>query len=88
MATATAALLQAQTAYTTLQETCLQARWLPTNELGNLTLAPGTYTSASFYDITAGPLTLDAKGDPKRSGYSRWEPILPSARHPHLKASF
>jgi hypothetical protein len=37
---------------------------LATNELGNLVLAPGTYTSASFYDITAGDLTLDAKGDP------------------------
>jgi len=63
MATATAALLQAQTAYTTLQN-LPPGTVLPTNELGNLTLAPGTYTSASFYDITAGPLTLDAKGDP------------------------
>jgi hypothetical protein len=32
--------------------------------LGNLTLTTGTYTSSSFYDITAGPLILDAQGDP------------------------
>jgi hypothetical protein len=34
-------------------------------ELGNRTLAPGTYKSApGSYNISAGPLTLDAKGDP------------------------
>ena len=63
MATATEALLEAQTAYTTLKN-LPPGTVLPTNELGNLTLAPGTYTSASFYDITAGPLTLDAQGNP------------------------
>jgi hypothetical protein len=60
---ATEALLEAQTAYTTLQN-LPPGNVLPTNELGNLTLAPGTYTSSSFYDISAGPLTLDAQGDP------------------------
>jgi len=63
MAIATQAALEAQTAYTTLQN-IPPGTTLPTNELGNLTLAPGTYTSSSFYDITVGPLTLDAKGDP------------------------
>ena len=63
MATATEALLEAQTAYTTLKN-LPPGTVLPTNELGNLTLAPGTYSSASFYDITAGPLTLDAQGNP------------------------
>jgi hypothetical protein len=63
MAAATEALLEAQTAYTTLKN-LPPGTVLPTNELGNLTLAPGTYTSASFYDITAGPLTLDAQGNP------------------------
>jgi hypothetical protein len=57
------AALEANTAYLTLQS-LPPGTILPTNELGNLTLAPGTYTSASFYDITAGPLTLDAQGDP------------------------
>jgi hypothetical protein len=63
MSIATEALLEAQTAYTTLQS-LPPGTILSTNELGNRTLAPGTYTSASFYDITAGPLTLDAQGDP------------------------
>lgn len=63
MAIATEAALEAQTAYNTLKS-LPPGTVLPTNELGNLTLAPGTYTSASFYDITAGPLTLDAHGDP------------------------
>jgi hypothetical protein len=63
MAIATEALAEAQTAYNTLKS-LPPGTVLPTNELGNLTLAPGTYTSASFYDITAGPLTLDAHGDP------------------------
>jgi len=57
------AALEAQTAYTTLQN-IPPGITLPTNELGNLTLAPGVYTSSSFYDITAGPLTLDAQNDP------------------------
>ena len=64
MTIATQALLEAQTAYTTLQNLPPGTPPLSTNELGNRTLAPGTYTSASFYDITAGPLTLDAQGDP------------------------
>jgi hypothetical protein len=63
MAIATQAALEAQTAYNTLKN-LPPGTVLPTNELGNLTLAPGTYTSASFYDISAGPLTLDAHGDP------------------------
>lgn len=63
MATATQAALEAQTAYTTLQN-LPPGITLSTNELGNRTLAPGTYTSSTFYDITAGPLTLDAQGDP------------------------
>ena len=62
MATATEALLEAQTAYTTLKN-LPPGTVLPTNELGNLTLAPGTYTSASFYDITAGPLTLNGNSN-------------------------
>jgi hypothetical protein len=62
-ARATQAALEAQTAYTTLQN-LPPGITLPSNELGNLTLPPGTYTSSSFYDITAGPLTLDAQGDP------------------------
>jgi hypothetical protein len=34
-------------------------------ELGNRTLAPGVYKSAvGYFDISAGNLTLDAKGDP------------------------
>jgi len=63
MAIATEALLEAQTAYTALKN-LPPGNILSTNELGNRTLAPGTYTSASFYDITTGPLTLDAQGDP------------------------
>jgi hypothetical protein len=65
-ALATQASLEAQTAYTTLQS-LPPGITLPSNELGNRTLAPGTYTSASFYQITAGPLTLDAQGDPNAS---------------------
>jgi hypothetical protein len=66
MAIATEALGEAQTAYNTLKN-LPPGNTLPTNELGNLTLAPGTYTSASFYDISAGPLTLDAQGNPNAS---------------------
>jgi hypothetical protein len=37
-------------------------------ELGNRTLAAGTYKSAAgSFDITMGDLTLDAKGDPNAS---------------------
>jgi hypothetical protein len=62
-AIASQAALEARTAYTTLQA-IPPGILLATNELGNRTLAPGTYTSASFYQITTGPLTLDAQGDP------------------------
>jgi hypothetical protein len=62
-AIATQAALEARTAYTTLQA-IPPGITLATNELGNRVLAPGVYTSSSFYLITAGPLTLDAKGDP------------------------
>jgi hypothetical protein len=62
-AAADAALAATQSAY-------LQLKAMPggpfagAGELGLLTLAPGTYTSATTFDITAGDLTLDAKGDP------------------------
>jgi Ice-binding-like/Bacterial Ig-like domain len=62
-AVATQAALEAQEAYTTLQA-LPPGITLSTNELGNRTLVPGTYTSTSFYQITTGPLTLDAQGDP------------------------
>jgi hypothetical protein len=65
-AIATQAALEARTAYTTLQA-LPPGITLATNELGNRTLAPGTYTSSSFYQITTGPLTLDAQGDPNAS---------------------
>jgi len=65
-ALATQAALEARTAYNTLQA-LPPGTILATNELGNRTLAPGTYTSASFYQITTGPLTLDAQGDPNAS---------------------
>jgi len=65
-AIATEAALEARNAYTTLQA-LPPGITLPSNELGNLTLAPGTYTSTSFYQITTGPLTLDAQGDPNAS---------------------
>lgn len=65
-AIATQAALEAQTAYNTLQA-LPPGTILATDELGNRTLTPGTYTSASFYQITAGPLTLDAQGDPNAS---------------------
>jgi hypothetical protein len=57
------ALSEAQTAYNNLMN-LPPGTILSTTELGNRTLAPGTYTSATFYDITAGNLTLDAGGDP------------------------
>ena len=63
---ATQAALEARTAYTTLQN-IPPGVTLATNELGNRVLAPGVYSSSSFYQITTGPLTLDAKGDPNAS---------------------
>ena len=61
-ATATQGAMQALAAYNTLQG-LPPGITLSNNELGNRTLAPGTYTTATFYDITAGPLTLDAQGN-------------------------
>ena len=61
-ATATQAALEAQAAYNTLQG-LPPGITLSNTELGNRTLAPGTYTSSTFYNITQGPLTLDAQGD-------------------------
>jgi hypothetical protein len=61
-ATATQAALEALAAYNTLQG-LPPGTTLSNNELGNRTLAPGTYTSATSYNITQGPLTLDAQGD-------------------------
>jgi len=61
-ATATQAALQAQAAYTALQGLA-GGITLASNELGGLTLAPGTYKSATFYQITGNPLTLDAQGN-------------------------
>jgi hypothetical protein len=61
-ATAQTAALQALAAYNTLQG-LPPGTTLSNNELGNRTLAPGTYTSATFYNISAGPLTLDAQGN-------------------------
>jgi hypothetical protein len=74
IAVATAALAEAQTAYTTLQglpggldfttHSLVYGGGGP-GELGNSTLAPGIYKSApSSYGITIGDLTLDAQGDP------------------------
>ncbi len=63
---ATEAALEARNAYTTLQA-LPPGITLATNELGNRVLAPGVYTSSSFYQITTGPLTLDAQGDPNAS---------------------
>jgi hypothetical protein len=65
-ALATEAALEANTAYITLQGLPLGIT-LPTNELGNRVLPPGVYKSTSFYQITTGPLTLDAQGDPNAS---------------------
>ncbi len=61
-ATATQAALQALAAYNTLQGLA-GGITLASNELGGRTLFPGTYKSATFYQITGSPLTLDAQGD-------------------------
>ena len=61
--TATTAASEALTAYNTLQG-LPGGITLASRELGNTTLFPGVYKSSSFYDVTAGPLTLDAQGDP------------------------
>jgi hypothetical protein len=71
--TATLAASEALTAYNTLVaipngldvSVCPGCGGGNAGELGNRTLAAGTYKSAvGSYDITAGDLTLDAKGDP------------------------
>jgi hypothetical protein len=64
-AIATAAALQARTAYTTLQG--LPSTGVLAAEIGNTTIHPGVYTNASSVGITLGPLTLDALGDPNAS---------------------
>jgi hypothetical protein len=64
-AIATAAALQARTAYTTLQG--LPSTGVLAAEIGNTTIHPGVYTNASSVGITLGPLTLDAQGDPNAS---------------------
>ena len=60
---ADAALAAAQIAYNQLVAMPAGA-YAGAGELGLLTLAPGTYTSATSYKLTAGDLTLDAQGDP------------------------
>jgi hypothetical protein len=73
MAIAAEALLEAQTAYNTLQCNCFPGTGAapPGNtlaaELGSLTLDPGVYTNHTTVKITAGDLTLDAQGDPNAS---------------------
>jgi hypothetical protein len=75
-AIATEAAAEALTAYNTLVSipngldvsVCPGCGGGSAGELGNRTLAPGIYKSAvGFYDISAGNLTLDAKGDPNAS---------------------
>jgi hypothetical protein len=72
-ASATEAAAEALTAYNTLAaipngldvSICPGCGGGSAGELGNRTLAPGIYKSAvGFYDISAGNLTLDAKGNP------------------------
>lgn len=60
---ADAALAAAQVAYNQLVAMPPGA-YAGAGELGLLTLAPGTYTSATSYQLTQGDLTLDAQGDP------------------------
>ena len=59
---ADAALAAAQVAYNQLVAMPPGA-YAGAGELGLLTLAPGTYTSATSYQLTQGDLTLDAQGD-------------------------
>jgi len=75
-AIATEAALEARTAYNTLAaipngldvSICAGCGGGSAGELGNRTLAPGVYKSApGSYAISAGPLTLDAQGDPNAS---------------------
>lgn len=62
-AVADAALNAAQNAYNQLVAVPPGA-YAGAGELGLLTLAPGTYTSATSFQLTQGDLTLDAKGNP------------------------
>ena len=75
-ATATQVALEATAAYNTLAaipngldvSVCPGCGGGSAGELGNRTLAPGVYKSApGSYAISAGDLTLDAKGDPNAS---------------------
>ena len=65
-AIATQGLLDAQTAYNFTSAASMPGGMDPgAGELGGLTLAPGIYKSASgTFNISNGPLTLDAQGDP------------------------
>jgi hypothetical protein len=62
-ATATQARADALAAYNALVAKPAGA-FAGAGNLANLTLAPGTYTSATTYQITGGNLTLDGQGDP------------------------
>jgi hypothetical protein len=59
-------LLDATDAYNSISPASMPGGIDPgAGELGNLTLAPGVYMSASgTFNISNGPLTLDAQGDP------------------------
>jgi hypothetical protein len=62
---ATQALMQATTAYTTLQG--LPSTGVLAGGLAGTTIYPGVYTNSSTVGITGGNLTLDAQGDPNAS---------------------
>ncbi|MBU3926588.1 MAG: DUF3494 domain-containing protein, partial [Bacteroidetes bacterium] len=65
-AIATQALIDANAAYISISPAIMPGGIDPgAGELGGLTLAPGVYMSASgTFNISNGPLTLDAQGDP------------------------
>ena len=65
-AIATLALVDANAAYLSISPASMPGGIDPgAGELGGLTLAPGIYKSASgTFNISNGPLTLDAQGDP------------------------
>jgi hypothetical protein len=62
IAIADEALAEATTAYTTLQG--LPSSGALALEIGSTTIYPGVWKTAGAVNITIGPLTLDAKGDP------------------------
>jgi len=70
-AIATQALVDANAAYVSISPAGKPGGTDPgAGELGGLTLAPGIYKSASgTFNISNGPLTLDAKGDPNATWY-------------------